>query len=136
MELITRASWSDIALTGSVAISWLAMGLALYCLYKLRRELSTLHKCFQRLSHEQQLSNNSAVGVGRRLIAVERKLSITESRQLQMQHQEGEQVPYAQAVHLLNSGVPADEVVRVCGLSRAEVSLMEMMHRHMKESVT
>ena len=125
------AAWIDIALVGSTVTSGLAVVLALVCIQRLRRQSRLTQRLYDQLNRELKVANSGAVGMGRRLLGLERQLKSAVHRQ-QCEHPTETPLSYSQAVSLFETGIPADEVARACGLSQAEASLMEMMHRHMK----
>jgi len=66
--------WVDIAIAGSVVISWIAVVVALVCLCKLRRQGRLTQQLYQRINHDIELANNGSIGMGQRLLSVEKKL--------------------------------------------------------------
>lgn len=112
--------------------------------------------------HEQQLSMqslqrdlralaNAAVGVGGRVLEIERhqrKRPAVASPQNIVQQTEpiaasykspmaaapveyynSPNQPYEQAIHMAQSGASTDDIVNLCGLSKSEADLVSMMHR-------
>lgn len=148
--------WVDFALLGSALISWVAVAMALFCLLKVRRQASITERLYKRLNHDLQLANSGSIGMGRRLVAMERKLHSTSdqlrftnnelqstsdrlrttaARQEQLENQGEDFQSYNRAAELLSSGVAAEDVAKRCGLSRAEASLMQLMHSHVQGAV-
>lgn len=148
---MSSANWMDFALVGSIVISWMALALALVCYARLRKQSSLTQKLYTRLDHNLQMTNNGSIGMGRRLVALEKQLqqvelqeaanstsrddSGTDQKQAVPQAAalvEGLAPDLADAARLLNAGLGTDEVARRCGISRAEVSLMQLMHSQVK----
>ncbi|TQV84199.1 DUF2802 domain-containing protein [Exilibacterium tricleocarpae] len=127
------AAWIDIALVASTLTSGLAVLLALLCSVRQRRQARLTRQLYQQLQRELQVANSGAMGMGRRLVGVERRLKSTVHRQQQFEQQGENQASYSEAITLFDTGIDAAEVARRCNLSQAEASLMEMMHRHMKD---
>ncbi len=132
----------DIALIGSVAISWIAVSAALYAMFRVRRQAALTEKLYRRLSHDMQVANSGSMGMGKRLLSLERSLLDTSRKQELMETKaeqaavtELDEVPYAQASLLLNAGLDADDVAKRCGLSRAEASLMALMQTHQQTNI-
>ncbi len=124
----------DMVLIGSVVISWIAVAASLYAMLRVRRQASLTEKLYRRLNHDLQVANSGSVGMGKRLLSVERSLQDTSRKQEALEQSRRktpktdlDEVPYAQANLLLNAGLSAEDVARRCGLSRAEASLMELM---------
>lgn len=132
----------DLALIGSVAISWIAVSAALYAMFRVRRQAALTEKLYRRLSHDMQVANSGSMGMGKRLLSLERSLLDTTRKQELMETKaeqatvtELDDVPYAQASLLLNAGLDAEDVAKRCGLSRAEASLMALMQTHQHTNV-
>lgn len=160
--------WMDFALAGSIGISWMALALAFVCYARLRKQSLLTQKLYQRLDHNLQVTSNGSIGMGRRLIALEKQLQQVEaneaallaSQQPKTTNQpevvsepelsgddelavpaavsrgaalvQGLAPDLADAARLLSAGLATDEVARRCGISRAEASLMQLMHAQVK----
>ncbi len=74
--------------------------------------------------------SSGSVGVGKRLQEVEKKLAHKREAAVPVVEQGYE--PYSQATRLLDSGANIEDVVRSCGITRAEAELMGLMHKQMK----
>lgn len=145
--------WLDFALLGSVAVSWVAVILSLFCIRRQRQQAELTRKLYERLDHDLQLTNSGSIGMGKRLVAMEKVL-----HQHAKQKAESSEVPqpqvqsaapsmssvvqspvhsaYNDAARLFDSGVQSEEVARRCGLSRAEASLMQLMHKQVNQQVS
>ena len=137
MELLETELWMDIVLVGSVLISWMAVSVALFCMYRMRRQVMVSQKLYERINHELKVTNSGSIGMGQRLMAVERKLKQPTSKpQAAAVESPGvENLSYVHAARLISSGVKVEEIARSCGLSRAEASLMETLHRQNRAAV-
>lgn len=114
----------------SMLIGTLALILASFALSRARSQLQEANKLSQRIARDLALANNGSVGMGRRLLAMEKRLQEEPSSKSQVDYQNDEEFqPYAQAAQLFQLGLDSEEVARRCGLSRAEASLMEMMQK-------
>jgi hypothetical protein len=139
MTAMTLMEW---ALVGSIVISWIAVAAALYAMLRVRRQSALTEKLYRRLNHDLQVANSGSVGMGKRLLSVERSLQDTSRKQEVLVSKSQRQatndlddVPFSQASLLLNAGLAVEDVAKRCGLSRAEVSLMELMQMHKQSSV-
>jgi Protein of unknown function (DUF2802) len=135
--------WLDMALIGSVVISWAAVALSLFCIRRQRHQAMLTRKLYERLEHDLQLTNSGSIGMGKRLVAMEKALQKNVKQetlepkakpQPQPSYSAPVDVSYNDAARLLDAGVDADEVARRCGLSRAEASLMQLMHKQTNQS--
>jgi Protein of unknown function (DUF2802) len=136
--------WLDIALIGSVVVSWAAVALSLFCIRRQRHQAMLTRKLYERLEHDLQLTNSGSIGMGKRLVAMEKALQKSAKQEASEPKAKSEPQPsysapvdvsYNDAARLLDAGVDADEVARRCGLSRAEASLMQLMHKQTSPSV-
>ncbi len=133
-------AWMDIALLSSVLISWIAVAMALFCLVRLKRQSALTQKLYKRLHRDLSVTNDGSVGMGQRLVAMEKRLKQIVKQQRQLTEQAGEVreqqtfEPYTQAASLFNCGLDADEVARRCNLSRAEASLLQAMQGNMAQA--
>lgn len=105
----------------------LALLLSLWALRSSRRTSTALSRQCARLERELASINSAAIGMGQRLIALEKRLLKAEPGGAAFPADGGADFPYSQANHLLEQGLDVEEVARRCGLSRAEVSLLGAM---------
>lgn len=130
---------------------WLMMSVALMLILSLisfkRQRLQQKQQQFhmQLLQRDLRALANAAVGVGERVIEIERQqrsrpVAVTESKQIRqapistttiapVEFYSPSNQPYEQAIRMVQSGANADDVVNVCGLSKSEAELVSMMHR-------
>ena len=129
----------EVALIGSAVISWIAVAMALTAMVRVRKQANVTEKFYRRLSHDLQVANSGSLGMGKRLMTLERALSDAKRKQADLESKtdqqkrrdasvaEGDSLAFTQASMLLNAGLEADDVAKRCGLSRAEASLMQLM---------
>jgi hypothetical protein len=114
----------------SMVTGIIALILASVALARVRQQLHEANKLSQRIARDLALANSGSVGMGRRLLAMEKRLQEEPANNAQIDYQnDAEFQPYAQAAQLFQLGLDCEEVARRCGLSRAEASLMEMMQK-------
>ncbi|WP_372863041.1 DUF2802 domain-containing protein [Spongiibacter sp.] len=65
--------------------------------------------------------------LGERVLALEEYLELVSSRQQQMDSDKRDARFYQQAIRLADQGLPADELVQRCGISRSEAELITAM---------
>lgn len=120
----------EIGLSVSALISLLALAIALFSLKQVRRQADVNAKLIQKLMREVAASSSGSVGMGQRLLAMEKRLqSETKKSEKIDYYNDDEFQPYSQAAQMFKMGMDCDEVARRCGLSRAEASLLEMMQQ-------
>jgi hypothetical protein len=118
----------EIGLIISLLLSVISLVIALKSLARTREYSLQAEKLYQRLSKELAVSSSGSVGMGQRLLAMEKRLqSEPKSAQKIDYYNDEDFQPYSQAAQLFKMGLDSDEVARRCGLSRAEASLIQMM---------
>lgn len=80
-----------------------------------------------------QVLASGSIGMGRRLVAIEKKLNIAVERQTEILSKEGG-VSYNRAMELLEMGATVDDLVAKCGLIRAEAELIDLLFKESKRS--
>jgi len=98
----------------------------------------------QSLQRDLRALANAAVGVGGRVLEIERNQRkrpkiVTAKEQTPINTAPVElyttsNQPYEQAIQMVQAGATVDDIVNVCGLSRSEADLVSMMHRLDKAS--
>jgi hypothetical protein len=118
----------EAALIVSLLFSLTALVIALKNMTSVRLHYTQTEKLFQQLRKEITLSNSGAVGMGQRLLSMEKRLQSAPPSTHKIDYYNDEDFqPYSQAAQLFKLGLDSEEVARRCGLSRAEASLIEMM---------
>lgn len=114
-----------------VVISSVALAIALITFQRLRQQGRETERLLQRLTREVAASSSGSVGMGQRLLAMEKRLQAagTKAPEKIDYYNDDEFQPYSQAAQMFKMGMDAEEVARRCGLSRAEASLLEMMQK-------
>ena len=103
----------------------------------------------EQLQRDLRALANAAVGVGERVMRVERQQrhqssshdsntpvaeATTSSRQAPVEYYNPSSQPYEQAIRMTQNGATVEDIVNVCGLSKSEAELVHMMHRLDKAS--
>jgi Protein of unknown function (DUF2802) len=118
----------ELGLVASLSVSLVALIIAFKSLQVARTQQQNTEKLIQKLSRELAMSNSGSVGMGQRLLAMEKRLQEPQKTDQKIDYYNDEDFqPYSQAAQLFKLGLDAEEVARRCGLSRAEASLIQMM---------
>ncbi len=121
----------EIGLLLSLMISGVSMVIAFICLKRVQQQAQTTEKLLQKVMRDIAASTSGSVGMGQRLIAMEKRLQTQDKKADKIDYYNDEEFqPYSQAAQLFKMGIDCDEVARRCGLSRAEASLLEMMQKN------
>jgi uncharacterized protein YoxC len=121
----------EIGLLVCAGVSVIALIVALHSLQRVRQQAGENEKLIQKLMREVAASSSGSVGMGQRLLAMEKRLQADATKQSEKidYYNDDEFQPYSQAAQMFKMGMDCDEVARRCGLSRAEASLLEMMQK-------
>jgi len=119
----------EIGLIASLLVSVVALIVAVKSLKIARAQQDNTEKLIQKLARDLAVSNSGSVGMGQRLLAMEKRLQEEPQKSDQKidYYNDEDFQPYSQAAQLFKMGLDAEEVARRCGLSRAEASLIQMM---------
>jgi len=119
----------ELGLIASLLISVVALGVAFKSLRVARQQQQETEKLFQKFTRDLAVSNSGSVGMGQRLLVMEKRLQSAPAQTTQKidYYNDEDFQPYSQAAQLFKMGLDAEEVARRCGLSRAEASLIQMM---------
>lgn len=126
----------EIALVVSLLLSVAALTVAIIALKRSGQQTHESKELLARVNRELTVANTGAVGMGQRLVAMEKRLRDQEARPASSAQAQApvadytgddEFRTYSEAVRLFRSGLGSEEVARRCGLSRAEASLIEAM---------
>ncbi len=128
----TDAVW---ILTAAIAVMAVATLLALAMTMRLQsRKLTELREGIRALGSDFNALCSGATGVDRRISRLERQGLDLDHRQetLENQRQTGD-MPYGEAIQLVQKGASAERLVEELGLSQGEAELVMLLHGMKKE---
>lgn len=123
-------NWMLMVVGLSLALSVISIGIAIVALRASHRQLDQVRSSHRRLENELAVSNSAAIGMGNRLIAMEKRIAQGAGQSAGVGTSSDQDLPYTEANQLFRMGVSVEEVARRCGLSRAEASLLQAMQEH------
>jgi Protein of unknown function (DUF2802) len=82
----------------------------------------------QMLRKDATAFRQGAVGLGKRLQVLQRRLQSTERRQEDLEFKDVGNIAITHANKLVQMGAATDELISTCGLSQAEATLVSLMH--------
>ena len=88
----------------------------------------SLHE-IQTLQRDIRAITAAAIGVGERVLEIERRQRRLAERQEQLDIYDSANQPYDQAISMARNGADVDELVDICGISESEAELLTLMHR-------
>ncbi len=86
----------------------------------------------QSLRNETHAMGSGSIGVGQRLLEVEKKLNQTMERQADLEQKDIGSLPYNYAIRLVEMGATSDDLVENCGLARVEADLIALVHSELR----
>ncbi len=86
----------------------------------------------QSLRNETHAMGSGSIGVGQRLLEVEKKLNQTMERQTDLEQKDVGSLPYNYAIRLVEMGATSDDLVENCGLARVEADLIALVHSELR----
>lgn len=120
----------EIGLLVCIVISVAALLVAYLSVQYVRKQAGNNEKLIQKLMREVAASSSGSIGMGQRLLAMEKRLQENVKQPDKIDYYNDDEFqPYSQAAQMFKMGMDCDEVARRCGLSRAEASLLEMMQK-------
>lgn len=122
----------DEVLLGTALLLAVASLGAVYRLYLLRKEdLGVLRRTDDQLAqieHDLAALCRAAVGEGQRVLTMQQQVEGLAERQAALELGSGGERPYTRASRLAQEGASIDDLIRTCGLTRAEAELLVMLH--------
>ena len=116
-------------LVGALVLSLFALVLAGVALWSMRRERARLAREAEVVRGDMRALVSAAVGVGERVMRLERQLTQLAERQDQLDLNDPAHQSYQQAIRMARRGSDMNELIEVCGLTRGEAELVAMLHR-------
>lgn len=128
--------WFELA---ALVLATLGLVMALICFSHLRQLKLKLiearnetYLLVKALRNETHAMGSGAIGVGQRLVEVEKRLNSTMERQMEFEQRDPGSLPYAYAVRLVEMGATAEDLINNCGLARVEAELITLVHSELK----
>lgn len=114
-------------MTAAFASAGLGLAAALWALACVRQVQQRFALQTQKAEQELAIIKHGAIGMGSRIVSLEKKLqsvSLTQAAAL-----DPEAALYTQAMQLFDSGAEVNDVVASCGISSSEASLMALVRQ-------
>ena len=77
--------------------------------------------------------NQGAMGVGQRLLKIDKKLNVVLKQQSQLELKDPENLNYQHAMSMMQTGLDAEKVMKTCGLAKGEAELIESLSNKRKQ---
>ena len=93
-----------------------------------------LEKQLKQARNDLKALTTASIGVGGRVLELERRLRRLSEKQKEVDIYESANQPYDHAIDLARQGMKVEEIVTMCGISRNEAELIQMMNRFKQAS--
>jgi hypothetical protein len=123
-----------ISVTFIVMLCGSMLAMSIYVLRKIERLQARLDTDMRALRGEITAVGRGAIGLGKRVKLVQDRLQDTERRQEDLEYKDVGDVAISHASKLVQMGAGAEELVSTCGLSKAEATLLTLMHSRSKSA--
>ncbi len=112
-----------------VGLSALVLLIAVLISRRSSSKIRQLEKQLRQARSDLRALTTASVGVGGRVLELERRQRRQSEKKPEVVIDEPANDTYDYAIHLAKKGTAIDELVNVCGISRNEAELIQMMHR-------
>jgi hypothetical protein len=133
-ELMTNMQPGVATVSVLFVVSALVLCVALWSVLRSLRVTRQLRKDVTQLRSDIRALTTSSVGVGGRVLELERRMRRLAQRQEEFDIYESANQPYEHAIAMARKGANVKEIEEICGVSRNEAELIQMMHRLEKAS--
>lgn len=133
-EFTTNLQPGIVTVSVLFVLSVLVLAVAMTNLLRSQRTSRRLHQELAQLRSDMRALTTSSVGVGGRVLELERRLRRLAQRQEEFDIYESANQPYEHAIAMARKGADVKEIEDMCGVSRNEAELIQMMHRLEKAS--
>ncbi|MDH5391608.1 MAG: DUF2802 domain-containing protein [Gammaproteobacteria bacterium] len=86
-----------------------------------------------RMSNDLAALNAGSIGLGERLLKIERNQKLMAQRLEQLELHANGSNSYSQAINLVKQGINKQDLMATCELSEGEAGLLMMMHKKKKQ---
>ncbi|WP_246077627.1 DUF2802 domain-containing protein [Neptunomonas concharum] len=105
--------------------------LSVYMFIRQRKHERQYKALINVLRNEIRSMTGGSIGMGKRLVDIEQRLSITVEKQLELENRDPGELAYNQAARLMEMGADVDDLVKNCGIGRPEAELMALLHKEL-----
>ena len=118
-----------------VGLSGAVLLIALWTTRRSAVRVTLMEKQLKQARNDLKALTTASLGVGGRVLELERRLRrLAEKQKKEVDIYESANQPYDHAIDLAKQGMHVDELVTMCGISRNEAELIQMMNRFKQAS--
>lgn len=112
----------------AISVMVIAMLFSWIVTHRSRKLQQQLHQQIDSLRTDINALYSGAVGIGKRLNNIERKLRLNTERQDKLELRDIDQASYDHAARLVKNGAEVNELVDSCGISKGEAELIKLLN--------
>ena len=121
----------------SVAVTTILVGYVVFLRHSLVKLTASHSELIKSMSQEQQAIASGSMGVGRKLILIEKQIAELKNSQEEMVRNDPNRVSYTEATRLVELGADVEDLMNSCGISRPEAELVTALsHKNQSFEVT
>lgn len=117
-----------------VLLSGAVLMISLFASRRNVARIRSLEKQLKQARDDLRALTTASVGVGGRVLELERRLRRMAEKQKQVDLSESANQGYDLAIDMAKQGMKIEDMVASCGISRNEAELIQMMHRFKQAS--
>ncbi len=87
----------------------------------------TMSDLVDNMAEEVQGMSKSSIGVGRKVLELEKHITVLEAKIEEMQKNDPAKVSYSEAARLVELGAGIEDLMNTCGISRPEAELVRAL---------
>lgn len=108
----------------SVTATAVLMGYVLFLRHTMTKQATKYGELIKTVNQELQAVGSGSMGVGRKLIILEKQLAELKHNQDEMVKNDPNRVSYTEATRLVELGADVEDLMNSCGISRPEAELV------------
>lgn len=113
----------------SILLALLAGSAVIYVKFFLQAKLKKIDAEMNRIRQEHRGLSSSTIGLGQKISSLEDSLDRLSDLQDKAVHRDPELASYTHAIKMVEMGATHDDLVKNCGLSKAEADLVLSLHK-------
>lgn len=120
-----------------IMLTAILSGYVLYLKSAMNKQSAKYDELINSLNRELQAVGSGSMGVGRKLLSLEKQITELKNSQEEMVRNDPNRVSYTEATRLVELGAEVEDLMNSCGISRPEAELVTALsQRNQAKEVT
>ncbi len=120
-----------------IMLTAILSGYVFYLKSRMNKQSDKYDELISSLNHELQAIGSGSMGVGRKLLSLEKQITELKNSQEEMVRNDPNRVSYTEATRLVELGAEVEDLMNSCGISRPEAELVTALsQRNQAKEVT